>query len=128
MYRQLQASHDNVLGFQFSGTITEQEAKEIMDHLSRVIRREQSVCLLVKLPEEPEHTQLAALNERLRFFRDHADRIERYALVTSKTSLKWASRAAHVLSPMEVRPYELSEEDEAWRWLESGDSEGMRRR
>jgi hypothetical protein len=128
MYRQLQASHDNVLGFQFSGAITEEEAKEILDHLSRVIRREHSVCLLIKLPEEPEHTELVALNDKLRFFRDHADRIERYALVTSKRSLKWASRAANVLSPMDVRPYELSEEEAAWRWLESGDPDALRPR
>src|SRR5690606_35328432 len=93
--------------------------------LGRVIQRERSVCLLVKLPEEPGHDQLAALNEKLRFFRDHADNIERYALVTKKTCLKWASAAAHVLTPMEVRPYGLEEEEAAWRWLESGDSESQ---
>lgn len=123
MYRQLKASHDNVLGYQFSGTVTEEEAKEILAQLSSVIDRERSVCLLVRLPEEPDHAHLAALNQNLRFFRDHADRIERYALVTNRTSFKWAARAADVLTPMDVRPYPLEEEDDAWRWLESGDDE-----
>lgn len=123
MYRQLEASHDNVLGFQFSGTITEQEAKEILTQLGELIRRKQSVCLMVKLPEESGPSYLASLNQRLRFFRDHAQNIERYALVTNKKLFKWASRAANVLTPMDVRPYELGQEEAAWRWLESGDDE-----
>jgi hypothetical protein len=127
MYRQLEASHGNVLGYQFSGTVTEQEAREILDQIGSVIRRERSIRLLVKLPEEND-SHLATLNQRLRFFRDHADRIERYALVTNKTLIKWASRAADVLSPMEVRPYELDQEDDAWRWLESDNEKGVRSR
>lgn len=121
MYRQLGSSHDNVLGFQFSGTITEREAGEILEQLDELIRREQSVCLLVKLPEEPDSTSLAILNQRLRFFRDHAESIERYALVTGRTLSKWATKAANVLAPMEVRPYGLDQEEAAWRWLESGE-------
>ena len=128
MSQQLKTNHDHVLGYQLSGTITEDEAKEILAQLSSVIDREQTVCLLVRLPEEPEHAQLAALNQNLRFFRDHADRIERYALVTNRTSYKWAARAADVLTPMDVRPYPLEEEEEAWRWLESGDDSPLRGR
>lgn len=123
MYRQLEASHDNVLGFQFSGTITEQEAKEILTQLGELIRRKRSVCLMVKLPEESGPSHLASLNQRLRFFRDHAQNIERYALVTNKKLIKWAARAANVLTPMDVRPYELGQEEAAWRWLESGDDD-----
>lgn len=126
MYQQLEGSHGNILGYQLSDTVTEQEAREILAQISSVIDRRHSVCLLIKLPEAPDHDYLTKLNRRLRFFRDHADRIERYAIVTDKTLRKWASRAANVLTPMNVRPYELDEEDAAWNWLKKGDGDSGR--
>lgn len=68
------------------------------------------------MPELPTLTP-SALWEDLKLIRYRND-IERYAVVSDSSVLEWTSKLADALSTGEVRQFDTSQYEDAWRWLQ----------
>ena len=80
MYRKLEQSSGNVLGYETWGKLTEEELGVILADVEEATDRFGKVNLLVHVPEilRPD---LGAIGEDLEFARKHTKDVERYAVV-----------------------------------------------
>lgn len=116
MYRKLDESAGNVLGFETRGRLTEEELRAILKETEDAIAEHGKIRLLVYMPEVPR-PELAALDDDLKFAREHLGDLERYAIVGDNVLLEWAARLEDPLLSVEIRHFDISEYEEAWRWL-----------
>lgn len=118
MQRQLEASHDNVVGYSLAGDVTDHEYRQIASELRDVIARYGAVRLLFRLSDLSVQSIFAALDDRFRFIQEHRDDIERLAIVSDDPATEWLSRLTETVSPVEIRHFPRDEEQTAWAWLE----------
>lgn len=116
MLRKLPESTENVLGYEAKDKITEEEFTAFAEEFEAAIERHGKARLLVYIPELPILTP-SALWEDLKLIRCRND-IERYAVVSDSSVLEWTSKLADALSTGEVRQFDTSQYEDAWRWLQ----------
>lgn len=120
MYRKLPQSHDNVLGYEVAGTVTEEEYRQVAGELREVIDEHGKVRVLVRVPEMPDQELRATLGDRLRFLKDHVGDIERYALVSEDRTAEWLGKVTDKVTPIELKLFSTDEEPQAWQWVATG--------
>ena len=118
MIRKLPESGGELLAYEAAGKLSEEENQEVLDELRDVIARHGRVRLFVRLPEMAR-PELASLDDRLRFFKDHRRDLERYAVVADSRALKVLINLGKLLTRTDVRHFSPEEEAEAWSWLRS---------
>jgi hypothetical protein len=104
MFRRLPESQGNVLGYETSGKLSEAENNQILEDMRRTIADHGKVRVLLKADKVP-HAELSALNERLKFTKEHTGDIERYAIVTESKRLEWLGKISGAVTSMEVRQF-----------------------
>jgi hypothetical protein len=77
--------------------------------------RHGKVRLLIHMPKIPS-TESGAIWEDLKLSR-YRDNTERYAIVGDSAQPEWGTKVGDVLIGGEVRHFESSREEEAWRWI-----------
>ncbi|MFV2019610.1 STAS/SEC14 domain-containing protein [Micromonospora sp. LOL_023] len=108
----------NVLGYEVAGKLTEQEHQDLYRELREMIAEYGSISVLGRLPDdELPGMQLAAIDDRLRFARDHLTDIDRTAVVGGTRTAEWVTRACDTLTPIEIRHFDAGAESQAWDWL-----------
>ena len=115
MLRKLQQSSGNVLGYKVGGKLTEEEFEAFSQEFRAEISRHGKVRLLIHVPEVPS-MESGAMWEDLKLSRYRND-IERYAIVGESAPLEWGTKLGDVLIGGEVRHFDPSREEEAWRWI-----------
>ncbi len=118
MIRKLPESRDELLAYEAAGKLSEEENQQVLDELRDAISRHGRVRLFVRLPEMAR-PELASLDDRLRFWKDHRHDIDRYAVVADSRALKVLVKLGALLTRADVRHFPLEEEAEAWGWLRS---------
>lgn len=118
MIRQLEASHDNVIGYSLSGDVTDDEYRQMASELRDAIARHRSIRVLFRLDDLSLQSFFSALDERFQLFKEHADDVERIALVSDDTTTLLLSRLGEAIPGIELRHFRGDEEDQAWTWLE----------
>ena len=113
--RKLQQSSGNVLGYEVGGKLTEEEFEAFSQEFRAEISRHGKVRLLMHVPEIPS-MESGAMWEDLKLSRYRND-IERYAIVGESALLEWGTKLGDVLIAGEVRHFDPSREEEAWRWI-----------
>ena len=121
MYRKLERSSGNMLGYEVRGKLTKEELGTVLADLEEAIDRFGRVNLLVYLPEMPR-PDLGAIAEDLEFAREHMMDVDRYAVVGGSALLDWAARLEGPLVGIEIKHFEPDRLDEAWRWLHEGEA------
>ncbi len=116
MLKKLPESTENVLGYEAEDKITEEEFTAFAEEFEAAIERHGKARLLVYMPELPILTP-SALWEDLKLIRYRND-IERYAVVSDSSVLEGTSKLADALSTGEVRQFDTSQYEDAWRWLQ----------
>jgi hypothetical protein len=116
VYRKLERSSGNVLGYEARGKLTKEELGAILADMEEAIDRFGRVNLLVYLPEIPR-PDLGAIGEDLEFARKHTKDVERYAVVGGSALLHLVARLEGPLVGIEIKHFEPDRLDEAWRWL-----------
>jgi hypothetical protein len=116
VYRKLERSSGNVLGYEARGKLTKAELGAILADMEEAIDRFGRVNLLVYLPEIPR-PDLDAIGEDLEFARKHTKHVERYAVVGGSALLHLVARLEGPLVGIEIKHFEPDRLDEAWRWL-----------
>jgi hypothetical protein len=116
VYRKLERSSGNVLGYEARGKLTKEELGAILADMEEAIDRFGEVNLLVYLPEIPR-PDLGAIGEDLEFARKHTKDVDRYAVVGGSALLDLVARLEGPLVGIEIKHFEPDRLDEAWRWL-----------
>lgn len=118
MMRQLERSHGKVIGYSLSGDVSAEDYELLTSRLRDAIAEHGSVRVLFRLSDVSPSSFFKALDERFNFAKDHADDVERVALVTDDKLLDALSSLTQAASPIETRQFSTDEEQEAWAWLE----------
>jgi hypothetical protein len=121
VYRKLERSSGNVLGYEARGKLTKEELGAILADMEEAIDRFGRVNLLVYLPEIPR-PDLGAIGEDLEFARKHTKDVERYAVVGGSALLDLVARLEGPLVGIEIKHFEPDRLEEAWRWLRERES------
>ena len=116
MYRKLEESSGNILGYEARGELTEEELGAILTDMEEVIDRFGRVNLLIYVPEIPM-PDLGAIGDDLEFAYKHTKDIGRYAVVGGSALLDWVAKLEAPLVGIEVKHFEPDRLKEAWRWL-----------
>ena len=118
MYTKLDRSHDGVIGYELSGTITEAEFKEMIAEFETAINEAGELRLLIHTPRIPTF-EFALLDEDFGFWLSHRHDIERYAVVGDGRLLEWATRVGDRITGIDVRHFKEADIETAWEWLEA---------
>ncbi len=117
MYRTSTTTHDNILGYHLSGTVTEAEVKEMQREMEALIQEKGKVRILIEIRDlsvpEPQ-----AVWQDLKFTPQYVKDLERFALVGDARWQEWAPRLADVLTQGEARYFDNSQLEEAWDWIQ----------
>lgn len=117
MMRQLEQSHDQIVGYSLGGEVSAEEYTQLASELRDAIATHGSVRVLFRLSNLELSSFFTALDERLSFVRENRDDVERVAIVTDGTVTELLGKAASA-APVDVRTFSSEDESEAWSWLE----------
>jgi hypothetical protein len=120
MYRKLPESSGPVLGYYVTGTITQDEVKEIHRDIERTIDDHGSARLLMDIGDmsTPEPT---AVWEDLKLTPEYLGDVERYAILGDSRWQEMAARATALVARGEARFFHREQADAAWEWLRERD-------
>lgn len=118
MLRQLEASHDHIVGYSLAGDVTDEEYRQAASELRDAIARFGKVRVLFRLSDLSIQSFFAALDERFQFVQEHGSDVERVAIVSDETGAGLLSKVGGGLSQVETRHFGRDEEQQAWAWLE----------
>ena len=117
MIRRLHESSGNVLGWEVTGEVTEEEVRTISEEFKAAVAEHGKVRALVRMRRIP-CMGLGAWVEDLKLT-PYAKDVERYAIVSDSALFDWAAKIGDAFTGGEVRHFEDSRYEEAWRWLRS---------
>ena len=110
-------SNGRVIGIRATGKISGEELEPVLGLLEGTIAEHGKVRLLVHVEELGAFSPGALVNDT-RFSLEHADDVERVAVVADGVLFGAYVKTAARLVPGEVRRFRTRELDEAWRWIE----------
>jgi len=116
VYRKMDESSVNVLGYEVGGKLTEEELGALLADVEEATDRFEKVNLLVYVPEIPR-PDLGAIGEDLEFARKHTKDVERYAVVGASALLDWVAKLEGPLLGIQIKHFEPDRLKEAWRWV-----------
>lgn len=122
MLRKLDESASGALGYEARGGITEDEFASFEEEFEAEVSRHGKVRILLYMPEIPG-VEPAALWEDLKLARRLGD-IDRYAIVSDSALAEWGARLDDKLISGAVKHFDLSQYEEAWRWLRENNGGG----
>ena len=114
MIRRLDESSGNVLGWEVTGKVTEEEVRTLSEEFKAAIAEHGKVRVLIRIPR----MGLGAWVEDFKLT-PYAKDVERYAIVSDSNLFEWTSKIAEAFIGGEVRSFEDSRYEEAWRWVRS---------
>lgn len=117
MIRRLDESSGNVLGWEVTGKVTEKEVRTLSEEFKAAIAEHGNVRVLIRIHRIPR-MGLAAWVEDFKLT-PYAKDVERYAIVSDSNIFEWTSKIAEAFIGGEVRRFEDSRYEEAWRWVRS---------
>lgn len=106
-----------VVGIRATGKISGDELEPVLGHLEETIARHGKVRLLVHV-EDLGAFSPGELMSDARFSLEHADDVERVAVVADGVLFGAYVKTAARFVPGEVRRFKSRELAEAWRWIE----------
>ena len=113
MLKRLDEGTGNVLGYEVKERITDKEFQNLSEQVKEVVAEHGKVRLLVRMNEIP-NVGLGAMAEDLKLA-PYVNSIERYAIVGDASFLEWADSLGNMVFGGEVKHFEDSQYEEAWR-------------
>ena len=123
MHELLGRTEGNVVGFRVSGTMRRGDYDDMTALLKERIEQCGQVRILFEMDPEFDGWTPGALWEDVTFDVKHNRQMTRAAMVGSGRA--WEKAMAKLAKPFahaEVRYFDRSEREEAWRWLREGDT------
>ena len=115
--RRLEECSGNVLGWEVTGKVTEEEVRTISEEFKAAVAEHGKVRVLVRMRRIPR----MGLGARAEDFKltPYARDVERYAIVSDSNLFEWTAKIGEAFIGGEVKRFEDSRYEEAWRWLRS---------
>ena len=117
MLKKLDEGPGNVLGYEVKGKLTQKEFEALSVEIKATVAEHGRIRLLLRMNEIPK-MELGALAEDLKLV-PYANDLERYAIVSDSTPVEWAEKLGDIFVSGEVKHFEDSQYEEAWRWVQS---------
>ena len=117
LINRLDENSGNVLAWEITSKVTEEEVRTISEEFKAAIAEHGKVRVLIRMRRIPR-MGLAAWVEDFKLT-PYAKNVERYAIVSDSNLFEWTSKIAEAFIGGEVRRFEDSRYEEAWRWLRS---------
>ena len=119
MYQRLERGKGKVVAFEIGESVTKEEVEQMLAQMREAVDEHGRIRLLVRMEGWPKNAT-AAFAERIRFAKDHYGDIDRYAVVGDHRLVEFLTEATDKVVSMELRHFDLPEEEAAWRWIEQG--------
>jgi hypothetical protein len=116
MYKLLSESTGNLLGFKIGEDITAEDVHEMGKIMADATAASGKIRLLIEI-EGFRHMEPEALVEKMKFARDHAQDIEKMAVVSDRTWIKSWLKIGGLFTHKEAEHFNRSEMEDAWKWL-----------
>jgi hypothetical protein len=116
MLRRLDSSEENIIEYEVTDKITEEENDQMLGELRNLIEMYGTIKVFVRAHSIPT-PELSAVSERLSFAKEHLDKIEKYALVTDSRILTALENLIDPATKMELKVFPPEKEEEARAWL-----------
>jgi len=117
MYFQLDAKSSNILAFKILGGVTKSQQKQICKVLEKQIAKSGKIRLFV-LIESRRTLDAESLLFDLNFAFVYSDKIERMAIVGSKTWEETCAALFGLFARIRTEFFDRSEATKAWEWLQ----------
>lgn len=117
MLKRLDEGMGNVLGYEVKERITEKEFDNLAEEFKSVVAEHGKVRLLLRMNEVPNVTR-GTMVEDLKLA-PYANGIERYAIVGDSAVMGWAETLGDAAISGEIKHFEDSQYEEAWRWVQA---------
>jgi hypothetical protein len=119
MIEQLSKGSDKILGFKLSGKLHDEDYKRFVPLVDAALAREGKVRMLAWF-HDFHGWDVHALWDDIKFATTHCTNVERVALVGDKTWEKFMAVVCKPFTMAKVRYFDVTQLEEAWRWLEEG--------
>ena len=116
MIAQLPGSTGNVLGFEMSGKLHDEDYKTFVPVVDAAIARHDKVRLLAWF-HDFHGWDMHALWDDIKFATTHCTKLDRIALVGDRAWEKWMAGVCKPFTMAKLRYFDAAEVDAAWAWL-----------
>jgi hypothetical protein len=117
MVEQLPQRSEKVLGFKLSGRLHDEDYRKFVPLIDELAAKEGKARLLAQF-HEFQGWDLHALWDDIKFASTHCRSIERIALVGDRKWEAWMTKVCKPFTMAKMRYFDVSEIEEAWKWLE----------
>ncbi len=118
MLRTLDKSHDNIIGFSASGEISDADYEQAISRLKDGIAEHGTIRTVFRVEDVSPKSFISGLDDRMSFTTDHKDDVERVAIVSDSTMASAMSAIGGFVSDIEMKTFDMSDEEQAWAWVE----------
>ena len=119
MIQTIETGYQNVVGLVLVGKLHNEDYKQVFPKMETILTAEGKVRLLIMLADFHGWDLHAAWDNLTFNLKHHAD-FERIAMVGNHTWEKWMASFCKTFMKAEVRCFENSEIEDAWKWLQEG--------
>lgn len=117
MIEQIQTNTSKIIGFKLSGKLHDEDYQTFVPAVEAFLAREQRVSLFAQF-EDFHGWDLHAAWDDLKFGVKHYSEFRRIALVGDRQWEKWMATLCKPFTQAEVRYFDATEIETAWKWLE----------
>jgi hypothetical protein len=121
MIETIETTLPGVVGLKFSGTLHDEDYKQFLPRIETLLTAQGKVRLFIQF-EDFHGWDLHAAWDDLKFSLKHYSDFERIALVGDRKWEHWMANFSKPFTWAQVRYFDTSEVDAAWKWLEEEDS------
>ena len=114
----IETDSSDILAFEIKGVVTKESLEQMMPTLNKAFEQKEKINLLARIPDysgvSPDLFAMPSLFSMKIAAMSH---VKRYAIVGAKV---WMEKLVEIFSPfisMEIRTFNLENEDKAWKWL-----------
>ncbi|MCA9237696.1 MAG: STAS/SEC14 domain-containing protein [Planctomycetales bacterium] len=116
MIEELPSPAENVIGFQLSGKLHDDDYKTFVPRVDKAIAEEGKIRMLAQF-HDFHGWDAHALWDDTKFATTHCTKIERIALVGEKTWEKWMATVCKPFTMAKVKYFDVGEIEAAWKWV-----------
>ena len=117
MIEQLPESSEQVLGFQMSGKLHDEDYKHFVPMVDAALAKYGKVRLLARF-HDFHGWDARALWDDIKFATTHCAKMDRIALVGEKSWEKWMAAVCKPFTLAKVRYFDAPDIEAAWAWLD----------
>src|SRR5262245_11348018 len=117
MIEQLPRSMGNVLGFQLSGKLHDEDYKHFVPLVDAAIAKHPDDVRILAHFHDFHGWDLKALWDDIKFSTTHCTKVKKIALVGEKKWEEWMAKVCKPFTMASIKYFDVGEIEQAWRWV-----------